>query len=285
MHQRLAVNYLNPSKLVTLFQRLEAKAAESGCDLLIKYHLDLFQVEASLLYDSSKRHILIHLPMAPKNTLWQLFKLHPFPLPMFDTHHLMLDVKDDPLGISSTDTKYNVQLSSTDLLSCHRVNQIFMCDSFGVISKRFDDTCLGALYMQKFGLVKSLCQFRVVPMRQQVYQVRKDIFLVFSLEASTGNLKCRNRTKSDLTHSKLHLPKGTQQIQISPGCQGYLEHRLVTSDYSVKMASDIMHFEWDWDPLELLPAARSRKCPRPCRTSGPLASNSRTSLSCTMPPT
>ncbi len=49
---------------------------------------------------------------------------------MFDTHHLMLDVKDNLLGILSTDTKYNVQLSSTDLLFCHRLNQIFMCDSF-----------------------------------------------------------------------------------------------------------------------------------------------------------
>jgi hypothetical protein len=44
---------------------------------------------------------------------------------MFETHHLLPDVKDDVLAISSTDTRFNVQLSSTDLLLCHRVNQIF----------------------------------------------------------------------------------------------------------------------------------------------------------------
>ncbi len=59
MHQRLAVDYLNPAELVTLFHRLESKAEESGCDLLIKYHSDLFQVEASLLYGGSDGHILI----------------------------------------------------------------------------------------------------------------------------------------------------------------------------------------------------------------------------------
>jgi hypothetical protein len=78
----------------------------------------------------------IIVPMAPKGTLLRLFWLHPFPLPMFETHHLMIDAKDDILAISSTVTRYNVQLSSTDLLSCHRMNQVFMCDSFGVILAR-----------------------------------------------------------------------------------------------------------------------------------------------------
>lgn len=74
-----------------------------------------------------------------------------------------------------------------------------------MMSKHFDETCLGALYMQKFGLVKNLCRFRVVPMCEQVYLFWKGIFLVFSPEAYTGNLKCRNGTRSDLTHLEIHL--------------------------------------------------------------------------------
>ncbi len=38
MHQRFAIDYLNPAELQMLFRRLEAKANEAGCDLLIKYH-------------------------------------------------------------------------------------------------------------------------------------------------------------------------------------------------------------------------------------------------------
>jgi hypothetical protein len=51
IHQRFAVDYLNPSELAVLFEKLEKKASDSGCDLLIKYHSDLFQVETSLLFD------------------------------------------------------------------------------------------------------------------------------------------------------------------------------------------------------------------------------------------
>jgi hypothetical protein len=173
IHQRFAFDYLNPAKMAELFRKLEECAAEAGCELLVQYHLDLFQIETSLLYDSQDGHILIHVPMTLKNLLLRLFHLHAFPLPLFETHHLLLDVKNDVLAISSTDTRYNVQLSSTDLMSCHRVNQIFMCDSFGVVSKRFNNTCLGVLYMQQFKEVQTLCPFKVVPVEERVYQLWK----------------------------------------------------------------------------------------------------------------
>ncbi len=86
-----------------------------------------------------------------------------------------------------------------------------MCDSFGVMSKRFNNTCLGALYMQRFKLVQSLCKFKVVPLKEQVYQVRKGQFLVYSPDTSTAMMRCRNGS-----HSEIHLQKGTQQVRIPP---------------------------------------------------------------------
>jgi hypothetical protein len=249
MHQRFAIDYLNPAELVNLFQQLSKRADEAGCELLVQYHSDLFQVETSLLFDGQDGHLLIHVPMVTKGTLLRLFRLQPFPLPMFDTYHLMIDAEDDILAISSSETRYNIQLSSTDLLSCHRMNQVFMCDSYGVMSKRFNDTCLGALYMQRFELVRSLCKFRVVPLKEQVYQVRKGQYLVYSPEASTASMRCRNGS-----HSEIHLQGGTQQVKIPPGCQGFFLDHLATSDYSVRLASEVLHFGWEWDPLTLLPA-------------------------------
>jgi hypothetical protein len=79
MHQRFAIDYLNPADLQMLFRRLDAKAEEAGCDLLIKYHSDLLQVVSSLLFDGRDGHILIHLPMAPRNTLLTL-PAAPFPV-------------------------------------------------------------------------------------------------------------------------------------------------------------------------------------------------------------
>ncbi len=69
IHQRFAVDYLNPADLAVLFEKLEKKASYSGCNLLIKYHTDLFQVETSLLFNGRDGHVLIHVPMTPRNSL------------------------------------------------------------------------------------------------------------------------------------------------------------------------------------------------------------------------
>jgi hypothetical protein len=89
IHQRFAINYLNPAEMAELFRNLEERAAEASCELLVQYHSDLFQIETSLLYDGQDGHILIHIPMTPKNSLLRLFRLNPFPLPLFETHHLL----------------------------------------------------------------------------------------------------------------------------------------------------------------------------------------------------
>jgi hypothetical protein len=94
-----------------------------------------------LLYDGKDRHVLIHVPMTAKNSLLCLFQLHCFLLLLFDMHVLIPDIKSDTLAIMSTNTCYNIQLSSTDLLFCHLVSQIFMCNSFGMMLCNFNNTC------------------------------------------------------------------------------------------------------------------------------------------------
>jgi len=146
-HRRLAVDYLSPQQIRNLFIKLKERAAEFGCELLITHHLDLFQIEVSLLFDGQDAHLLVHVPIVPINSLLRLFKLHPFPLPFFDNHFLIPDVQHDVLAVSSNDHRLSTHLSSVDLLGCHRVNQIFMCDRFGVLSRQFNNTCLGSLFV------------------------------------------------------------------------------------------------------------------------------------------
>ncbi len=50
----------------------------------------------------------------------------------------------------------------------------------------------------------------------------------------------------------MHLKKDMQQLHIPPGCQGTFPHHLVTSDYSVLLDTNIVHYEWDWDHISFL---------------------------------
>jgi hypothetical protein len=52
--------------MAALYKKLEERANEAGCELLVQYHSDLFQIKTSLLYDGKDGHVLIHVPMTQK---------------------------------------------------------------------------------------------------------------------------------------------------------------------------------------------------------------------------
>lgn len=191
IHGRLAIDHLDPKSVTKLFKDVRDQASLQQCNLLMDYHTDLFQIETSLLFDGNDRHLILHLPMAPKEGQLRLFRLHPFPLPLLEDQYLILDVKNDVIAISSTDNRLNVQLAATELLSCHQMGQTFMC---GVLSRRLNSTCLGALYFSQFQEAERICKFRVVPAEEQVYQVPSGKFIVYWPKPVTVNIKCQNGT-------------------------------------------------------------------------------------------
>ena len=246
-HRRLAVDYINPTQIRKLFQSLQERAAEFGCDLLITHHSDLFQIEVTLLFDGEDVHLLLHVPMVPSGSLLRLFKLHPFPLPFFSDHFLIPEVQHDILAVSSNNNRLSVQLSSVDLLGCHRMNQVFMCSKFGVLSKQFNQTCLGALFNQDFKSAQTICKFQVVPISEKVMQLKQNWFAAFLPEPATVPITCRNGTATEL-----HLGRGSQRFHMSPGCTVHFNHHQITGDLSIKLPNEIIHYEWDWEPIQLV---------------------------------
>ena len=245
-HRRLSVDLLSPNQVHTMFERLNTRAAEFNCDLLVKFPSDLLQLEVSMLYDGEDAHLLLHVPMMPKESVLRLFRLHPFPLPLTSDHFLIPDVKNDVLAVSSTDQRLHVQLSSIDLMGCHRMNQLFLCDQFGVLSKKFNKTCLGALYMQNFKSAQKICEFNIEPVSEQVYPLRKNRFLIYLPAPLTVPVKCVNGTKTEK-----HLSAGSQTFTLSSGCEAQFLDHLVLSDLNIKMPTDVLHFTWDWVPADL----------------------------------
>jgi hypothetical protein len=119
--------------------------------------------------------------------------------------------------------------------------------------------------MQKFEDAQKLCPFKVVPVEEQVYQLRKGHFIVYLPGYTTVNIKCR-----DGVASEMHLKKGTQQLHIPPGCQGIFPNHLVTSDWSVRLNDSILHYEWDWDPISFMPAGEMEQMSEALKNIGEL---------------
>jgi hypothetical protein len=69
-HQRhLSVDLLNATRLQDLFHAAQLKAQINKCQLLLSHPSDLFQIEASYFYNGQDILLLLHMPMAPADSI------------------------------------------------------------------------------------------------------------------------------------------------------------------------------------------------------------------------
>jgi hypothetical protein len=103
------------------------KAKAHHYQLMLRHPSNLFQIEMSYLHNSRDVHLILHIPMAPADSILRLFQLHLFPLPFTDSHFLMPDPANQILTISSGINRLSVKMSVANLMSCHRINSAYLC--------------------------------------------------------------------------------------------------------------------------------------------------------------
>ena len=240
--RRLAIDFLPAEYLPILYQQLESQAREISHKLITKQPSDLFQLELSYFYDGSNVQLLLHVPTVPNDSILRLLKLHPFPLPLNKQYSVIPVVQDDLLAISAGFTRYSAQLSSVDLLGCHAINNVYLCERHGVLGKQLNNSCLGSLYLQEFDLAQELCTLQITPSLEVVSQLLDNWFLVFSPTPQTAYISCRNGTNNEA-----YIKSGITKIYLSPGCKMNLNSHLLQSDFSLHLPEDVVNFQWDWD--------------------------------------
>jgi len=240
--RRLAIDFLPVEYLPRLYEQLETQAKAINHKLLTKQQSDLFQLELSYFYDGTNMQLLLHVPTVPVDSILRLLKLHPFPLPLNKNYSVIPRAQDDLLAISSGFTRYSAQLSSVDLLGCHEINNVYLCERHGVLGKQLNDSCLGAMYLQDFDIVQELCTLQVTPAMEVVRQLQDNWFLVFSPAPQTAYISCRNGTNSET-----YFRGGITKTYLSPGCKMNLNSHLLQSDFSLQLPDEVVNFQWDWD--------------------------------------
>ena len=245
-NRRLAVDFLPADQLPELFKKLEGQARAIDHKLIITQPSDLFQLELSYFYDGIRLQMLLHVPTVPKDSILRLLKLHPFPLPLNKNYSMIPVVQDDLLAISAGFNRYSAQLSSVDLLGCHSVNKIYLCERHGVLGKQLNNSCLGSLYLQNFDLAQTICPIHIRPAVEVVRQLLDNWFLIFSPSPQTAYVSCRNGTENEA-----YIKTGITRTFLSPGCKMNLRYHLLQADFALSLPEDVVHFQWDWDTTEI----------------------------------
>lgn len=239
---RLAVDVLKADQIQRLFKKLKGVAKRLNNKLLVEKPSDLYQLEVSYVSDGQDIHLLLHVPTVPAEGLLDLYQLHPFPLPLNGNHSLIPVVENNVLALTSDYRKYHTQLSTTTLMGCQKVCSVYICERHGVLIKNLNQTCVGSLYLQDYEAAQRLCSIMVAPTQEIVFQLLGNWFLIFSPEVFTADVHCANSTRS-----RFFIPEGVSKHHLSPGCHSDFRKHVLFSNNAVRLESDILHFEWQWE--------------------------------------
>jgi len=239
-HHRLAIDYYDPETLRYLYETLETQAAESQYLLLTRFPSDLFQLELSYMYDGADLVLFLHVPMVPKESLLTLYRLKPFPIPFSETRALLPRPSSALLALSSGIPRSMTHIEHADLVDCHSVNQVYLCERHGVLKNHIKSTCLGALFEQDIKTAQQVCDLELIPYEEAVLQLRNNWFLIYSPVMHTAYIKCFNDSSSAKP-----IKVGVNQIFVDPSCRLNLLNHSLTSDLSMKLDSEITYFPWE----------------------------------------
>jgi hypothetical protein len=243
-HRRLSIDLLPSSTLKKLFDAAARKAHSHHHQLLLRHPSDLLQIETSYVHDGSEVHLILHIPMAPSDSLMRLFQLRPFPLPFSETHMLMPNPDNQILAISANADRFSIEMSAVHLLGCHRVNQVYMCERSGVLNRYLNDTCLGSLYMQDLEGATTLCEMAILPIGETVLQLQDNWYLVHSPVSLTSHIDCLNSSASEV-----FVRRGINRIHVSPSCRLHLTSHVLISNFAVTLDTVIKHYEWELERI------------------------------------
>ncbi len=163
--------------------------------------------------------------MAPADSIYRLFQLHPFPLPFTKTHFLLPKPANPIFALSSGMERLSAELSMVNLMDCHKINSMHLCEEHGVLKK-------------------DLNSMEITTQKETVLPLRDNWYLVHLPRQFTGHITCR-----DLSNSEVFLKPGPNRFYVSPSCRLQLSDHLIISDLSLKLDNVIKHYEWELDKI------------------------------------
>jgi len=246
MHRRLSIDLLTPTDLEKIFEDLAQVSIAQGFRLLTEKPSDLLQVETSHIYDGKSFVLLLHVPMTPADSLLRLLRLRPFPIPFSASHSLLPRAPSSLLALSKGKTRLMTTIEYSDLVGCHLIGSVYICDRHGALRKDIKSNCLGALFEQDIPEARKLCDLEVVPRKEAVLQLEGNWFLVYSPKMFTAQKDCHNGTSSES-----YIKRDVQKVFVDPGCTLFLEDYQLNSEFSLYLDANVRWVRWDKEDISL----------------------------------
>ena len=252
MHRLTPVMLAN-DVLIAIKKHIDATADKHGYLTFISHLSDLFQIEVSFLYDPTALafFLILHVPLVKPDYMLSLHQYLPFPLSQdFATNHSLTPSvgEKDILAFGFMNT-FKI-LSQSDLTGCHKMGETYFCKGRNVLETQMDKSCLGSLFMKQLAGMKKFCKFEIKPLTEQVFQLSRNKWQVYSQIPFTTTIVCEKEI------SPLSVEYSTF-IELKPGCKVRLQSHVIYSEKEDSITTPGIHFTWSWNVSALFPEMTS----------------------------
>ena len=246
---RLSTSLLEGKTINKMFKFVQTAAENQGMQLMINKPVDLFQIELSYFYRPEDKilNLFLHVPMVRPDNLLQFFRLVPFPISnAIKANFSMIPKVDQELIAIGVDHQFQL-VNQIELQACDKYGTTYMCQGRHTTSTDLENTCLGALYLERWSVINKLCKFEFIPSAEHVFKIASNKWIVASPEPFSTTVKC------DKVFSTINL-KHLSIVTVPEGCTMHLRSHVINpGNYIADTDIEVKHFQWTWQPDQMFP--------------------------------
>lgn len=249
LHPRLINETIAKEKLL----EVSKYASMRGMQVLVDTPIQLLQLNAGFLTDNDLLFLVIHVPIARPEYIFNLKRYVGMPVRLSDESMAWVT---DPEGATflgwpmPRGENFYVTLTTAELSRCQRMNGNYFCENVNKFDHIDNPSCLQALYESDKENVMSKCTIHVTKSHLVVKQLLDNTFAIFNETMTPFSIECPEKPH----HSYKGNFDKSRSLSVDEGCYALVgPHKLVTRPHSAKWYTKSNQFDWSIDLGDILP--------------------------------
>lgn len=252
--QQLSHRALQPGAMRTLLSAISEEVQKTGYELLVGNQAEAFQSRASFMMTEDGFMGMLHLPLAKKGDLMNLYEYVPIPIPLADGHHMTVHPRMGVIAVSEDSQSFRA-MSLADLTTCDLMGDLHLCSNANLRTNKEvteaydgqadDQLCILFLFSEQYEHIRTACQFHIDAPTDHGYQLSGTDFVFAGPEVHQGVVQCEGRTDQTFQVA------GVTQVRVAPGCTAVTKYFTATGAASGPLATAKRAFDWPHSMADL----------------------------------
>ena len=216
LDNKLSMELVSDKSMRKEFGELKRDLAARSFDTVFDSHAQVYQLPATFRAVNGSVIVMVKVPVIPARDRDEYHLFQHLALPVSHDGHLVRVVAEGSLLAVSQDRAKFVELTSSEVSSCNRMGDYFLCPYVSVINQGSAKTCLQAIFLGDSEVMKAICEVRFLRQAFRMNRINDTAFQIYSSDRVTVSVTCEGDTQ-------VLRSEGLRIISVKRGCIAFVE--------------------------------------------------------------